>query len=280
MEKEHQSGGLLFLRDIKQLEGFDINPNHILNTKYIFNNKQLIDYEWIEKQMHYIDNLSDRQRHIIRAYTIYGDRFVNYYLRNMLTDRIIYNLLEECIKNNENPFLYQHRDKTGMDNIDNIYKSNIYIYIITFINEFTDIIKNAPRLTKTIKVFRGVRNGEFIVKSLQENKQNGQQFMKNTEFISTTIYLPSIINFMKGDCCLLELYIEPTTPCLFTAHNSRRRNEFEITLIPETIMKYIKYTKKILVDESEYYNDYSIFIYPVEKGAKTVRICEFTVFAK
>lgn len=280
MEKEHQSGGLIFLRDIKQLEVFDINPNHILNSKYIFNNKQLIDYAWIETQMNYINSLTDRQRHIIRAYTIYGDKFVNNYLRNILTERIINKLLEECIKNNENPFLYQHRDKTGIDNIDTLYKLNIYDYIITFIQEFSDIIKNSPRLTKKIKVFRGIKDGEFIVKSLQENKQNGQHFISNMEFLSTTIYLPSVLSFMKEDCCLLELYIEPTTPCLFTAHNSRRRNEFEITLIPETIMKYIKCTKKILVDKSEYYNDYSIFIYPIEKRAKIVRMCEFTVITK
>jgi hypothetical protein len=257
------SGGVVYMRDIRELEAFDIPPTHIINKRYVFNNKQLIDYEWIEQQLKYIDHLSDRKKHIIRAYTIYGDKFVNNYLRGTLTSDLIDTVLEECKKHNENPFLYQHRDITQHDNIDLDYKKNIIKYIKSFIVELSDIILNSPKLRKQIKVFRGLSDGQFIVDSLQTTIQsNGSrlQYITNNEFISTSIYLASASNFMKGDCCLLELLIEPDVPCLFTAHMSRRRNEYEITLIPGTIMKYRKFTKKYIIDQFESYDNYNVFI--------------------
>ena len=40
---------------------------HLLKSFY-FSDENYIDYEWIEAQMKYI--LSDRKKHIIRAYTL------------------------------------------------------------------------------------------------------------------------------------------------------------------------------------------------------------------
>lgn len=268
-------GGIIYMKNIKELESFDISPNHILNSKFVFNNKQYLDYNWIEKQIEYINNLSDRQKHIIRAYTIYGDKFLNNYLRNTLTSQKINELINECINNNENPFLYQHLDMTNQIEINDIYKENINKYIEIFIKEFNKIIYNAPRLSKKIKVFRGLENGDFIVKSLKTN--NTDRYMIINDYMSTSIYLASASNFMNGDCCLLELYVEPNTPCLFTAHMSRHRNEYEITFMPNIKMRYIKCTRKYLLDEMEYYDDYEIFIKPQENDVKIIRMCEFIV---
>lgn len=285
-------GGIVHMRNIKQLESFDISRNHIINSKFIFNNKQYIDYEWLESQIQYINNLSDRQKHIIRAYTIYGDKFINNYLRKTLTPQLIHQLIRDCIQNNENPFLYQHRDfnpanpniidrqtepildRTGA--IDNVYKINIITYIKQFIEEFNTIIKNAPRLTKQIKVFRGLQNGDFIVNALKKDKDD-KQYMINSDYMSTSIYVASASNFMKDDCCLLELQIEPNTPCLFTAHMSRRRNEYEITFMPGMTMRYVKCTRKYLLDDINHYDDYKIFLQPRENDVRIVRMCEFIV---
>lgn len=269
-------GGIIHMRNIKQLESFDISPNHIINSKFVFNNKQYSDYIWMEKQIEYINNLSNRQKHIIRSYTIYGDKFINNYLRNTLTTSLIDLLLDECINNNENPFLYQHQDITNTNEINNIYKNNIIQYIKNFIDEFNEIIINSPRLTKKIKVFRGLQNGDFITRSLKQNN-NSRQYMITNDYMSTSIYLASVSNFMKGECCLLELYIEPDTPCLFTAHMSRRRNEYEITFIPKMTLSYVKCTRKYLLDEIEHYDDYKIFLQPREHRVKIVRMCEFIV---
>jgi hypothetical protein len=268
-------GGIIHMRDIKELESFDISPNHIINSKFIFNNREYLDYNWMERQIEYINNLSDRQKHIIRAYTIYGDKFINNYLRNSLTTQLIYKLLDECKKNNENPFLYQHYDMTKNKDINDIYKENIIKYIELFIKEFNKIIEDSPRLNKKIKVFRGLENGNFIVNSLKRKEM--EQYMITNDYMSSSIYLASATNFMKGDCCLLELYIEPNTPCLFTAHMSRRRNEYEITFMPNMKMRYIKCTRKYVLDEIEHYKDYEIFLKPQENSVRIIRMCEFVI---
>jgi hypothetical protein len=41
-----------------------------LSKSFYFSDENYIDYEWIEAQMKYIDWLSDRKKHIIRAYTL------------------------------------------------------------------------------------------------------------------------------------------------------------------------------------------------------------------
>jgi len=35
------------MKDIVQMEHFDIHHNHILSSKFVFNNSEYIDYEWI-----------------------------------------------------------------------------------------------------------------------------------------------------------------------------------------------------------------------------------------
>jgi hypothetical protein len=266
-------GGVLYMKIIKQLEAFDINPNHIINRKFVFNNIQENDYEWMEKQMEYINNLSPRDKHIIRAYTIYGDRFVNNYIRGTLSSEQIAILVYECRKTDENPFQYQHQDKYNLLGFPD-KESDILEYIPKFIDELKTIIINSPKLNKRIKVFRGLGDGEFIRRALEEHNN---KYILNNEFISTTFYLASASQFMKGDCCLLELFIEKEVPCLFTAHISRRRNEFEITLIPETKMIYRKCTKKYLIDEMESYENLNVFFKPEKYGARIIRMCEFDV---
>jgi hypothetical protein len=269
-------GGVVYMRNIEQLEGFSIDTNHIINKKFVFNNKNCIDYEWMKKQIEYIDNLSNRNKHILRAYTIYGDKFINNYLRGTLTPNLIKVLLKDCIKYGENPFLYHHKDKYNTIEINIDYENNILEYIPIFIDELKDIIQKSPRLTKKIKLFRGLSEGNFIVDSLIYDKDN-KQFFINNDFLSTTFYLASAVNFMNNDCCLLELNIEPEIPCIFTAAVSRRRNEFEITLIPGSILKLIKCTRKYILNEYEQYLSYEVFLNPKKYNVSIARLCEFNI---
>jgi hypothetical protein len=268
-------GGLLYMKNVKQLESFDIDTNHILNSKFIFNNKKYIDYVWMEQQFDYINNLSDRQKHILRAYTKYGDEFINNFIRGTLSDRLISNLLNRCIQSNENPFLYQHKSETNSIEINDVYRKNILKYIESFIDELSNIIKNSPKLTRKIKVFRGFKDGSIIEKSLQYNK--GKKFIKINDFMSTTFYLPSTTQFMNGDCCLLELTLEPNTPCILTATISSRRNEFEITTMPGIIMNYIKCTRKYALNEMDHYDTLDVFINPKNYSVPIIRMCEFSI---
>jgi hypothetical protein len=269
-------GGIIYMKNINALESYDIDPRHIINSSFVFNNSQYIDYEWIEKQLQYIIQLSDRQKHIVRSYTIYGDQFINNYLRNTLTKQLITQLLIECQKYNENPFMYQHYDTTQHYEIDDKYEANIYSYIHAFIKEFTDIINDSPKLTKKIKVFRGLSDKKYLLNIVQTNANNNK-YIQNNDFISSSIYIASASTFMKKKCCLLELFVEPSVPCLFTAQLSKRRNEYEVTFPPGIVMKYIRCKKKFMLNEFEHYDNANVFIKPESYNISSIHMCEMTL---
>ncbi len=275
-------GGIMYLKNIKGLEKFTIDNKTPLYKQickiYTFNDSNYIDYEWIEKQMNYINKLSDKDKHIIRTYTIYADKLVNKYIRKSLKNIDIDIILDITTRLKENPFKYHHYDKTGNYNIDDIYKTNIIEYIEQYIKDFTKIIEESPRLTKPIKVFRGLTNGQYIVNGIEQNIHNNQVF-KNKDFISTSIYLESAANFMEGECCLLELNLDVSTPCLFTAHISRCGTEYEITLAPNTIMKYVRCNMKKMLNSPEYYESFNTFIQPSKYDTPLGRVCEFIVYS-
>ncbi len=255
-------GGILYIKDLKQLDKFDIDSKSRLYknicSDYSFNDGNFIDFEWAEKQMDYINNLSDRQKHIIRTYTIYSDKLINNYLRKTLKTDDIKRILNITLQLNENPFIYQHFDRTGKYTIDDEYIKNIKIYIKQYIKEFSDIIHQSPKLTKPIKVFRGIKTDKYLHNSIITNN-NGNIIIKNNDFISTSLYLESATHFMENNCCLLELTLEMSTPCLFTAHISRCGTEYEITLAPNTIFGNINQTKKLLLNEPDFYESFDVF---------------------
>ena len=250
------------MADILELETFDICSNHISYESfikyYVFNNKHYIDYEWIQKQIDYINNLSDREKHILRAYTIYGDKFVNNYLRNTLTMNNINILIQSMIQNREDVFLYQQQDISGPSPNNSNYATMILQYIPLFIDELTKIIHNSPPLTRQIAVFRGIKNTQYF------STASSNPIIVNNEFISTSIYLPSATteSFINGSCCLFEMKLNPGIPCIFTAHISRRRGEFEITLAPGTRHTVLYRNAKFLLNESEHYETTDVFINP------------------
>ena len=264
------------MKNIRELEAFDIPSLHPIHSTFIFNNRQMIDYTWIENQMNYINTLTERQKYIIRAYTIYGDKFINNYLRNTLLDNQVRHFINDALRNNENPFMYQHYDKTGSYDVNDTYMKHIQDYIVSFIEEFKEIIYKSPRLTKKMRVFRGIRDGTFLLDGIQVNKNN-TQYYKNTEFLSTSFYLESATNFTENDCCLLELTLDISVPCLFTAHVSRRHNEYEITIAPDIIMKLVKCKHKFVLNEPTYYDDINTLFYPNKYNIPIMRMCEFNV---
>lgn len=242
-------GGVLHLSHVKSLPFGKINKllpiYKTVQEQYIFSDANYIDYEWIESQIQYINTLDDRKKHIIRAYTIYGDRFVNQYLRNTLTQRMINALLHSARRNKEDPFLYQHQDYLQQNNNSGIYSNNIKLYITQFINELETIIRESPPITKPIKVFRGVKP------YVQLDTLHEGDIINYNNFTSTSIYLPSALQFIENNCCMFEIILQPGTQCLFTAYISRRRGEYEITLNIGTQLQLQKKSNKIVLDIDE-----------------------------
>jgi hypothetical protein len=275
-------GGILYMKNIKEMEKIEIDNKTpiytIICNLFTFNDIHFIDYEWIQRQMDYINNLSDRQKHIIRTYTIYSDKLINKYLRNTLKPKDIEIILSITLQQNENPFKYQHFDKTGRYEYDKEYKKNCIEYIKEYVKEFSDIIKQSPRLIKPIKVFRGITNDKYLLNGMKENN-NGNKLFKNIEFISTSMYLESATKFIKNKCCLLELVLNISVPCLFTALRRSQRCgiEYEITLAPNTVMTDIIQKNKLLLNEPEHYNSSNIFTQTIKYKLDMSRVYESIV---
>lgn len=256
-------GGLYTIQQIQQLDAFDMDCDHSLHQTFIFNNRQRMDYIWVGRQIEYMNSLSDRDKHIIMSYTIYGDKLINNHIRGTLTPLLIENVMADIIKYKQNPFMYQHQTKTQTNTteIDEIYIQNLPLYIEQFINEYNIIIQNAPSLTKKITIFRGLNDIQYILNGMQQNN-TGKMYFHQRDFISSSFYLPASVRFMKDTCCMLELEVDTNVKCLLTGHISRRRGEFEITFAPNTIITNLVPLIKFSLEEFEHYESPDILIHP------------------
>lgn len=267
-------GGVLHMSDILQLEKFELDiDNPLYKTAanmFLFNDANYIDYEWIRRQIEYIDGLSERQKHILRAYTIYGDRFVNKYIRNTLTQSHIDTLVGSMIASGEDVFKYQQTDSGGIPLTDPAYSLSVLSYIPIFINELNGIILSSPPLTRPIKVFRGIKNKQHFDAIVASD------FTTYNEFISTSMYLPSAMSdaFVGFSCCILEITLQPGTPCIFTARISRRRNEFEITLGMGSRHAVLRPGVKFALDDIDHYTDADIFMNPTDYDVREMTTAE------
>lgn len=229
-------GGVFLKRtDIEGLDWISIDPTlktySTFCSEFSFNDKNYMDFDWIEEQLKYVNTLSEGKRKILYSYTKYGDVLINNLLRDTLTDELLGNMIDAIQQNIQHPLL--------VDNILNFdTKQSIIESIKRYALELKQIIIDAPKLKIPIKVFRGIKEDKHITNL---NKRN------NNGFLSTTLYLPSTEMFMGEECCLLEITISPEVPCLFIAPISKEPGEFEIlidnsfklTVINRTVKKYM-----------------------------------------
>ena len=254
-------GGIYHMRNINRLDTFSVDPQNDLHSEYLFNNRNEMDYEWIRKQINYMNNnLSERHKHIIRSYTKYGDVFVNNYLRGTLNDDMIDKTLASIKEynlhnlNQLNPFMIQHKRKTGRITIDDAYRQNIVEYIQQYITELTKIINKSPRLSKNITLFRGVEDPDYLLQSYNESSP---MYFIEKGFMSTTFRIDSAVQFSSGPySCIFELHVSQHTPCLLTGHISDKPGEFEIMLVPNMVMSSlipITPTLKYVISDSQFH---------------------------
>jgi len=261
-----QKGGKFHMPTIRQMEAYNIDPHHFMHQFVLFNNRQWMDYEWMERQIAYMDRLNERDIHVIKAYTRGADELMNGYLRGLFTHTLqrTYRIkIQRLYDDPKNPddyksiFYYQHFDRTGRKTVDQEYFENMEEYTKKMIQEFATIIERAPRLSKRIKVFRGLKDCGFIPQGLQRNQSSRRMYFHNPEFVSTSFYLESAAHFMNNGSnpCMEELTIEPDTPCLCTGHFSEKRIEYEITLLNDIVKTLVVCRWKCLLIGNESYPD-------------------------
>jgi hypothetical protein len=145
---------------------------------------------WIEAQNAFVKSLTPREQFVLKAYTYYGDRLVNRYLRDERSD--VEDLVSAMEENGSNPFMYQiadnyeklrkmggelpsTRDKEpSLAFYVDILKSNhefftnldvVLLLSKAFFQDLMRIFLKAPRLPSSIVVFRGIIS-EAHLKSL------------------------------------------------------------------------------------------------------------------
>ena len=225
-----------------------------------------IDIDWFNKNDKYISSLSLEDKFTVHGYTYHGDRFVNNYLLN----KFQYPRFMTDIKNNINlyktdtyfPLFFQTLKYYDINKYDNIfsvstYKSKFeaikksklhanYVFVLDsfnslkkhsiekiiqmYTNDLKRIISDAPKTTKKMIVYRGVKNDYYF-----KNREK-DVFFKNKNFVSTSFNPKTAKNF-KGDvheCCLSQITLLPGTCCIWLSAVSRIPSENELLLDSDT----------------------------------------------
>ncbi len=255
-----KGGAYLTRKYIESIEWARFNPNAPLyksiNSNFVFNDINYADFDWIEKQFEYIYGLPERERDLLRFYTWHGDEFVNNYLRGSLTQTKIDALIQKVSNNLD--FVKKIFNTTENININNI-NENVRIYI----SDLSAIINAAPKLTKPIKLYRGLKNMTHF---------NSNPYIEKG-FLSTTLYLPSTGQFMSNNCCLLDITVQPGTPCLFIAPVSRKAIEFEVLFNTNMMIKISpKPVLKYFVDYPDFHKTNEVFSDPNAYGLEKKKV--------
>ena len=243
-------GGAHVTRDLVERIGWAaFNPTkptyHNLVREYAFNDKNKIDFDWIEANIDYINDLSEDDRKLVTFYTKYGDEFLNSFMRKSLSSQKIESILSKATNTASKQFLKNH---LAILHARINHPSNIKHTMKPYMTILNRVILGAPPLQREIKVFRGVKDMKWL--------SNGTHTEPGC--MSSTIFLPATLQFMEDEfttnptkilCCLLEIRVRVGTPCAFIAPASKKRGEYEVLFPPGTVLKVLSKSEKYLVDE-------------------------------
>lgn len=221
-------------------------------------------HDFLHRQEQFYETLRLRELHTLQAYTLYGDRFLNNFLRQ--SDRDIAELLADMLARKddpETPLDYQIYDNfatlqaQGLDlpaYADLMLPSgrlnraacrdivrrnqawfsvfeNLKPLIFQLFAEMMDILLRAPRPRAPFVVYRGVST----------EHQTSLTFT-STDFWSTSISPDAALDFAKGGtgfdneyCCVYEITVSADVPCMFLNPISKVSGELEILLLPSTV---------------------------------------------
>jgi hypothetical protein len=284
-----QDGGAMTIKDVKNINTFNINIDNLIfptiRANFCFSNRIFIDYDWIEKHINYTDSLDNKYKYIIRNYSKKFDNTVNTYLRNGITGIDIDKDIQRLLSSSVFPLAYYYiEDKLPSypinENIINVqtiskelqkilsddmlYISSKYEdYIKQYVKDLRTIIQNAPTINKPIMLYRGIMDDSYynFDSEGEVNTLNGftstSIFIHPTKGFSQKIeYNENTFNEIITNGIVYEFLLMPKTisNALFIANLSLYRSEFEVLLIDDLNMTYIKTDNKYIVDDVDIYN--------------------------
>ena len=206
-----------------------------LPTNSSMMNKELLDYEWLNKCNLYIKKLSIIDKFALYGYSIHGDRYVNNYLRgtlNLLQLRQSIGLYGEP-DSHFNPLFfeyiwskgdYQKFIKAPFSEQKQLYKeyckqmvglplNELKNIVINYKNRLSRILSSSPPLKYPMVFFRGTKGSYF------NNKAVNKPFVHNG-FMSVSLdyrvaLQPYFISSSSEKiCCLMVVYALPGTRLL------------------------------------------------------------------
>ncbi len=235
----------------------DAKRRYYENVLNIDITKGMIDMNWWKKSILYIDGLSPRQKWSLRGYSFKGDVYLNLMERKMSINWLNFDL---------SPFVYEFFDMVindgykfyGFDkdviskalkdndskNIEELMKKflkNVKLFnvsvkklLVQKLNKtLSNVIKNAPAVTKTMTVYRGVKDSFFTKSDYKNNKVN--EVYLNKGYVSTsTNWSKSLSSFTGTSCCFSVITLLPGTRCLPIMGLSQFAEEAEILLNKDT----------------------------------------------
>lgn len=257
------------MQDLSTLEGIQHALHQpIPESFWIKDGNQIIDSQWKLNQTNYVKSLSLYNLFIMRSYTSKGDRLANWMLRELPWGRkLLYQHLVTSLDEKRFPIHplmfpwlkeYEIEIKPGdtfvnlvdqfrviiKDHVDDsISKQKLNPYLQDLINLYIQdlnlIIDNAPKIAEFKLTYRGTQNF----------KQDGEILTSN-DFRSTTEKKEVAKAFIKGNCCMYYVLIQPDTSALYLESNTAYPNEFEVLFPPNTYCNI----------SNEYYGSYLAYM--------------------
>lgn len=168
--------------------------------------------DFFDKQIEFLNTLSDNEKLILNSYGLHGDSLINSILRNKYTSQDLLNIISK-IKTEYGDNVITQLFNTSFEEIT---EKNVEEVSKTYLEKFKEIFNKVPTVTTQFKVFRGTDSPTSEFKG----------------FISTT-YDPmsnTLSTFTGPSCCVYELIVMPGVKALWLEPISKFSNEREIII--------------------------------------------------
>ena len=231
----------------------------------IVTNRRFVDLDWIRRQIEYVEHLSAYDKAVLKAYTYHGDVIVNSFLRGsfrpsqFLESRRRMSVLAPfhkyvLMKRGILPDALTSRLEFFRD-----LEVNHRTYIKSFIADLQRIVLAAPRTAKPIKVYRGIKDPEYMYAELEKSR-----LFQTSDFQSTSVSADQAVVFANnGLGVVIEVLLDVGTPCLLMEAVTSFKEEVEI-LLPTGIKLSHRQTVNKMYPPYSSHNDYMVSVIEME----------------
>lgn len=285
----------LIKREKHPFSGFFVvnsSIQHLLNRAFLYNSFAKFDIEWYNNSLAYLNQLPNIDKFRMYAYTYNGDELVNALIRNpanfdnnsriqeIINNKILSgenNVIAAELFNKHNIDWDTYIDKMGRLTIDGAVKahnlvkdltsSEIKEYIVLLGNELKRIVKNAPKTTKIIPLFRGVRDDYLTAETTAD-------IFSTSGFQSSTYAIESAISFTSAKKIIYMFIVQSNVPCLLMGNISKFAHEHEVLIDMDAYIRVEKPRKLSYIGDNITINK---LIDPIKNNAKLYNIRDIYV---